>query len=48
MMTMLRWILKNCGVWHVEWINLAQARNLWRVVVGLVMNFRVPQKVQNC
>ena len=26
----------------IEWIDLAQSRDMWRAVVDLVMNLRVP------
>jgi len=44
----LRWEYNNkvdlqevgCGVMH--WIELAEDRERWRVVVSVVLNFRVP------
>jgi len=44
----LRWEYNNkvdlqevgCGVMH--WIELAEDRERWRVVVNVVLNFRVP------
>jgi hypothetical protein len=40
----------SCGdhVWEeADWINLAQARDRWRVLVNTVMNLRVPQNAGN-
>jgi hypothetical protein len=31
----------------VEWINLAQFRDQWRVLVNTVMNLRIPKKAEN-
>jgi hypothetical protein len=31
----------------VNWIHLVQGRNLWRAVVKMVMNLRVPEKAEN-
>jgi len=30
----------GCGV--IDWIELAQDRNMWQELVNTVMNFRVP------
>jgi hypothetical protein len=37
--TILKWILDGMGM---DWIDLAQDRNQWRVLVNTVMNLRVP------
>jgi hypothetical protein len=34
--------LKEVGCQGVDWINLAQDRDLWRAVVNTVKNHRVP------
>jgi hypothetical protein len=36
-----RWIFRKWDV-GLEWIELAQDRNRWRVLVNAVMNLRVP------
>jgi hypothetical protein len=35
----LRWI---CGMWGLNWIELAQYRDRWWALVNAVMNLRVP------
>jgi hypothetical protein len=37
----LKWILK-IGMEVVDWIHLAQDRDLWRVLENTVMQLRVP------
>jgi hypothetical protein len=34
--------LKEVGFWVMDWIQLAQDRYRWRVLVNAVMNLRVP------
>jgi hypothetical protein len=34
--------LREIGWGGMEWIDMAQDRNLWRAVVNKVINFRVP------
>jgi hypothetical protein len=34
--------LREIGWGGLEWIHLAQDRDLWRAVVNAVMNLRVP------
>jgi hypothetical protein len=38
----LRWILERWNGGGVDWIGMAQDRNLWRPLVILVLNLRVP------
>jgi hypothetical protein len=33
--------LREIGWWGVEWIHLAQDKDLWQAVVNAVMNLRV-------
>jgi hypothetical protein len=42
----LKLILRN-GVWGVDWIYLAQARDCWRHPVNAVMNLLIPYKAGN-
>jgi hypothetical protein len=37
----LRWILRQC-YGGMDWIDLAQDRDMWRVVVNAVMILQVP------
>jgi hypothetical protein len=34
--------LREIGYGGMDWIDLAQGRDLWRALVSTVMNFRVP------
>jgi hypothetical protein len=34
--------LREIGFRDVDWIDLAQDRDMWRAVVNTVMNLRVP------
>jgi hypothetical protein len=36
--------LKDVGWSGMDWTDLAQDRDMWRVVVNAVMNLRVPLK----
>jgi hypothetical protein len=38
----LKWILRDIGWDGVDWIELAQDRDQWRVLVNTVMNIQVP------
>jgi hypothetical protein len=40
--TILKWILREIGWDGMDWIDLAQDRDQWRVLVNTVMNLRVP------
>jgi hypothetical protein len=39
--------LKEVGWVGMDWIDMAQDRNRWRVLVNTVMNLRVPQNAEN-
>jgi hypothetical protein len=38
----MRMDLRGVGYDGIDWINLAQDRDQWRVLVNTVMNLRVP------
>jgi hypothetical protein len=40
--TILKWILREIGWDGIDWIDLAQDRDQWTVLVHTVMNQRVP------
>ena len=39
--------LQEVGCWGTDWIDLAQDRDRWRVLVNVVMNLRVPKNAGN-
>jgi hypothetical protein len=43
----IRMDLGEVGSGDVGWIDLAQDRNRWRVVVNSILNFQVPQNAEN-
>jgi hypothetical protein len=40
--TILKWILDKMGWYGLDWIDLAQDRDQWRIIVNTVMNLRFP------
>jgi hypothetical protein len=40
--TILKWILREIGWDGVDWIDMAQDRDQWRILVNTVLNLRVP------
>jgi hypothetical protein len=38
----LTWVLRVTGWGSMDWIDLAQDRDQWRILVSTVMNRRVP------
>ena len=38
----IRMDLQEVGCGYMDWIGLAQDRDMWRTLVGAVMNLRVP------
>ena len=43
----LRWIFKEWDVGVMDWIDLAQDRDSWRVLANVVMNLHVPYNAGN-
>ena len=39
--------LQEVGCGCMDWIELAQDRNMWQILVTVAMNLRVPQNVGN-
>ena len=39
--------LQEVGCGYMEWIGLAQGRDMWRTLVSAVMNLRVPYNAGN-
>jgi hypothetical protein len=38
----LKWIFKKWGGGDLDWIDMVQDRDRWRVLVNTVMNIRLP------
>jgi hypothetical protein len=38
----LRWIFRKCVVGDMDWIDLAEDRDMWRAFVNAVTKLRVP------
>ena len=39
--TILQWMFRKWDVRGMDWIDLAQDRDMWRAIVDVVMNLRV-------
>ena len=43
----IKMYIQEVGCGDLDWIELAQDRDRWRVLVNAVMNIRVPKNVRN-
>jgi hypothetical protein len=43
----LRWIFRKWDMVGMDWIEMAQHRDMWRALVCAVMNIRIPYNETN-